>query len=105
MWVSKFPVPSQNCDKKNEEISVTPERGWRIANFPPPDRGSNRGTPHFSTRPASLTAFDGIPWSSSLEHAEQTACCLLTIAQCGKYYVADHRALVPVPRFSRQKGT
>ena len=41
----------------------------------------------------------------SLEYAEKTACCLLTIAQFGTYYLADHRALVPARRVSRRTGT
>jgi hypothetical protein len=33
------------------------------------------------------------PLKGSLQYDEKIACCLLTIAQFGKYYVADHRAL------------
>jgi hypothetical protein len=38
-----------------------------------------------------------LPWppplKCSLQYAEKTACCLSTIAQCGTYYLADHRTL------------
>jgi hypothetical protein len=50
-----------------------------------------------------------VSWSSplkgSLQYDKQTACCLLTIAQFGKYDVADHRALVPARRVSQKTGT
>ena len=41
----------------------------------------------------------------SLQYAEKTAWGLVTIAQFGKEYVADHRGLVPARGFSWKKGT
>ena len=43
------------------------------------------------------------PLNRSLQYAKQTAWGLVTIAQVGKEYVADHRALVPARRFSWKK--
>jgi hypothetical protein len=46
-----------------------------------------------------------VSFKGSLQYDKKTAWCVLTIAQYGKYYVANHRALVPARRFSWKKGT
>ncbi len=47
----------------------------------------------------------GVLLDCSLQYADQTAYCLITIAQCGAYDLADHRALVSARRFSPKMGT
>jgi phage gpG-like protein len=45
------------------------------------------------------------PLKGSLQYDEKIVCCVLTIAQFRKYYVADHRARIPARRFSGKMGT